>query len=370
MTTGDDMREVRVELGERGYVVRIGPGILAGLGAALRAVLGEGGSSVAAVITDENVAPLYGGCAIDSLRRAGYDARLVTVPAGDATKSLATASRLYDELAAARMERSSPVIALGGGMVGDLTGFVAATWLRGVPFVQCSTTVEADVDAGVGGKTGVNHPAGKNLIGAFYQPRLVLMDTATLDTLPDRDFRAGLAESIKHGAIRDAAFLEWHHRNAHRILAHDAAAVAELLEKNVRIKAEVVAADEREAGLRAILNFGHTIGHAIETLMDYEWRHGECVAVGMVAASRIAVRRSIMSAADAGRLRTLLETFGLPTQIPVTIPPDRVIELTKMDKKVAAGKVKFVLVPRFGETVFRNDITDVEIRQAVEDMKP
>lgn len=361
-----EIREVRVELGERSYSVRIGPGILDGLGSAVRALCP---APNAAVVTDSNVGPLYAERALASLRQAGYEAHLVTVPAGDGSKSLDQAARLYDAMAAARIERRSPLIALGGGMVGDLTGFVAATWLRGVPFVQCSTTIEADVDAGVGGKTGVNHPAGKNLVGAFYQPRLVLMDTTTLDTLEDRDFRAGLAESVKHGAIRDAAFFAWHESHVEPILAHDAAALADLLERNVRIKAAVVAADEREAGLRAILNFGHTIGHAAESLMHYEWRHGECVAVGMVAVARIAVRRGLMADADAARITKLLQTFGLPTGIPAHLSAEDIVRLTKMDKKVAEGRVRFVLVPRFGETVLRDDITDADIRTAVEEVR-
>lgn len=366
MAEANPVREVRVELGERSYVVRIGPGVLHGLGPALRELCP---APNAAVITDANVGPLYADRVLASLRGARYETHRVTVPAGDASKSLAQAARLYDALATARIERGSPVIALGGGMVGDLTGFVAATWLRGVPFVQCSTTVEADVDAGVGGKTGVNHPAGKNLVGAFYQPRLVLMDTETLATLTDRDFRAGLAESVKHGAIRDAAFFAWHEQNVVRLVARDAAVMPELLARNVRIKADVVAADEREAGLRAILNFGHTIGHAVESMMDYKWRHGECVAAGMVAAARLAVRRTIMDASDAERLERLLRALSLPTTIPATIDPDEVVRRTRLDKKVAAGKVRYVLVPRLGETVTRDDIPDADVRAVVDELR-
>ncbi|MBN1490414.1 MAG: 3-dehydroquinate synthase [Phycisphaerae bacterium] len=364
--SASEIREVRVELGERSYSVRIGPGILDGIGEAVRTLCP---APNAAVVTDSNVGPLYADQALASLRQAGYEAHCVTVPAGDGSKSLDQAAKLYDAMAAARIERRSPLIALGGGMVGDLTGFVAATWLRGVPFVQCSTTIEANVDAATGGKTAVNHPAGKNLVGAFYQPRLVVMDTSTLDTLEDRDFRAGLAESVKHGAIRDTAFFAWHESHVEPILAHEPAALADLLERNVQIKAAVVAADEREAGLRAILNFGHTIGHAVESLMHYEWRHGECVAVGMVAVARLAVRRGLMADADAERMTTLLRAFGLPTEIPARLAAEDIVRLTKMDKKVAAGRVRFVLVPRFGETVLRDDITDADIRTAVEEVR-
>jgi 3-dehydroquinate synthase len=357
------VREITVELGPRSYAIRIGVGVLDQIGDALRTLCP---APTAAVITDENVGPLYADRVLASLRQAGFKTHGVTVPAGDASKSLHQAAKLYDEMALAKIERKSPIVALGGGMVGDLTGFVAATWLRGVPFVQCPTTIEADVDASVGGKTAVNHPAGKNLIGAFYQPRLVLMDIHTLDTLDDRDFHAGLAESIKHGAIRDAAFLDWHEANADAILAKHPAVLAELLERNVRIKADVVAADEREAGLRAILNFGHTIGHAVEQLMHYEWRHGEAVAVGIAAAAHIAARRNIMSSADAERLIAILRRFGLPTAVPGHLSSDDIVTLTRRDKKVAGGKVRFVLVPRFGETTFRDDITEDDIRAAVE----
>jgi 3-dehydroquinate synthase len=363
------VREVRVELGRRSYAVRIGTGVLTQIGRALRDLFPQGRSQRAAVVTDENVGPAYAQRVLDAMRQVGYHVHLVTVPAGDASKSLTQASRLYDEMAEARIERGSPIVALGGGMIGDLTGFVAATWLRGVPFIQCPTTVEADVDASVGGKTGINHAAGKNLIGAFYQPRLVLMDIATLDTLTDRDFRAGLAESVKHAAIRDAAFFEWHEQNAERILTRDRDVMMDLLEKNVRIKAGVVAADEREAGLRAILNFGHTIGHAVESFLHYDWRHGECVSAGMVTAARIAVRRSVMPEEDLHRLEGILKLLKLPTEIPAHISADEIIALTRMDKKVAEGKVRIVLVPRFGEAVIDSDISDQDIRQAVEETR-
>ncbi len=362
-------RSVRVELGPRAYTVHIGAGLLGESGRLVRETLGHKQGVPAAVVTDENVGPAYAQRVSDSLRQAGYHVHLVTVPAGDASKSLTQASRLYDSMAEARIERGSPIVALGGGMVGDLTGFVAATWLRGVPFIQCPTTVEADVDASVGGKTGLNHASGKNLIGAFYQPRLVLMDIAALDTLSDRDFVAGLAESVKHGAIRDAAFLDWQEANAGRILARDRELLAELLERNVRIKAAVVAADEREAGLRAVLNFGHTIGHAVESLVDYQWRHGECVAVGMAAAARIAVHRGVAPPETLQRIESILRSFRLPTEIPAKLAVDEIIALTRMDKKVAEGKVRFVLVPRLGQTEIRNDITDGDIRRVVEEMR-
>ncbi len=290
------------------------------------------------------------------------------MPAGDGSKSLTQAAKLYDELAAATIERKSPVVALGGGMVGDLTGFVASTWLRGVPFVQCSTTIEADVDAGVGGKTGVNHASGKNMIGAFYQPRLVLQDTDVLHTLDPRDFRAGLAESIKHGAIRDAAFLDGTSRTPHESFRRRRHAHPSARKQRAH---QGIGRRRRRARSRpgAILNFGHTIGHAVESLMQYTWRHGECVAVGMVAAARIAARIGIMSADDATRLTHVIRAFELPTAIPAHLSNADIIALTLTDKKVAAGRVRFVFVTRFGETVMRDDVAEADIAAILDELR-
>ena len=280
-----------MELPGRAYPIDIGPGALGRIGERLR---GRCEAGRATLITDTNVGPLYGEKAASSLDAAGFEVVVLTVPAGDASKSTARAGLLYDELAGRRHGRWEPVVALGGGMVGDLAGFVAATWQRGVPFVQCPTTVEADVDAGVGGKTAVNHPAGKNLIGVFHQPVLVCIDTDCLGTLGGRDFRAGLAESVKHAVIRDAAFFDWHEARRAEILGREPTVVLELIRRNCENKAAVVVADEREAcrdGVgRAALNFGHTIGHAIEAQTGYTLRHGEAVSLGMVASMDLAAR--------------------------------------------------------------------------------
>jgi len=357
MNTASQERLVEVGLQSRSYPIMIGAGVLPTLGPRLRE---RSKGDRVAVVTDENVGPLYADQALASLREARFHPTLLTVPAGDATKCLDQVSRIYDALAGARIDRTSPIVALGGGVVGDLTGFVAATWLRGIPFIQCPTTIEADVDASVGGKTGVNHASGKNMIGSFYQPRFVLIDTTTLRTLSDRDFRAGLAESIKHAVIKDAGFFDWHERNAETVLAYDPGALGALVERNVRIKADVVARDEREeSGHRALLNFGHTIGHAIETAMARRgdpWRHGEGVAAGMVAACEMSVVAGMLDRADADRVTALLERLGLPTTAPLAAARDEIVELMHADKKVAAGRIRFVLADAIGHAALHEDI--------------
>jgi 3-dehydroquinate synthase len=362
------MREVRVELGERGYRVRIGAGVLRELGAAMRT--GCGGDR-AVIITDSNVGPLYGQAAQSNLREAGYACEVITVPAGEASKSLQQAERIYDRLGDLKMERTSPLVALGGGVVGDLTGFVAATWLRGVPFVQASTTVEAAVDASVGGKTAVNHRSGKNMIGAFYQPRMVLIDPATFQTLDPRDVRAGLAESIKHGIIRDEEFFDAHADRADEILSLQPEVLTDLLERNVQIKAAVVAEDEREiSGIRAHLNFGHTAGHAIESELGYALRHGECVGLGMIVAAEIARLMGMIAEETVNRIVGLLARFKLPTTLMTSVDPERLWELMQHDKKVAGGKIRWVLTRRIGRVEIRDDVGREAVLAALRILKP
>lgn len=357
MASSGQERTVQVEVRPRAYPVVIGPGQLDSLG---RRLAERVKARRTVVVTDTNVGPLYAERAAAALHEAGFKATVVTLPAGEATKSLATAGRLYDELAAARIDRTSPLVSLGGGVIGDLTGFVAATWVRGVPFVQCSTTIEADVDASVGGKTAVNHASGKNMVGAFYQPLFVLMDTSTLATLSRRDYLAGLAESVKHAVIRDAALFDWHKKYLEVILAGDEAVLGELLEWNVRIKADVVAQDEREVtGMRALLNFGHTAGHAIESMMARRgepWRHGEAVAAGMVAACEMGVVAGRMSRPDAERVVQLLSRIGLPTTAPLADARPEILHLMQADKKVVVGKIRFVLAERIGHATLYDDI--------------
>ncbi|MCL2330470.1 MAG: 3-dehydroquinate synthase, partial [Phycisphaerae bacterium] len=360
-------RVVTVDLDRHAYPVVIGPGVLAELGSRLA---GRVKGRRAVVITDTNVGPLYGEAAMASLRGAGFEPTLATLPAGEPTKSLASCASLYDTLAAAKIDRTSPLVSLGGGVMGDLTGFVAATWLRGVPFVQCSTTIEADVDASVGGKTAVNHSSGKNMIGAFYQPEFVLMDTDTLKTLSDRDYVAGLAESIKHAVIRDAAFFELHECNIAAIRSRDSAILIPLLERNVQIKAEIVAKDERETtGLRALLNFGHTVGHAVESLMSHTerpWRHGEAVAVGMVAACEMSVAAGRLGREDAERIIAVIEQMGLPLRAPLAKSCDEIWQLMSADKKVAAGKLRFVLADAMGRATLYDDVESVWVEAGLD----
>lgn len=319
------------------------------------------------VITDDHVAKLH-------LERLPPFKPLRTcvlrVPPGESSKTLATVSGLYDKLADARIERRDLILTFGGGVIGDLGGFVAATWLRGIRFVQVPTTLEAAVDASVGGKTGVNHPAGKNLIGAFHQPSAVIIATELLETLPQRDFAAGLAESVKHAAIRDPAFLDWHEQNSAAIKRRDPNTIIELIARNCAIKADVVARDEHEQGLRAILNYGHTIGHAVEHLLDYELRHGECVALGIIAENELARVRGLLDRSVADRIRSLLARFGLPTRLPRPLPAERVIEVTRLDKKVTAGAVNFVLLPELGQPERVADVSDAEIAAALEAIQP
>jgi 3-dehydroquinate synthase len=316
----------------------------------------------ATIITDAHVGPTYADTLVTALQCEGFAASLLTIPAGESSKSLCMAAELYDALAELQHRRDEPIIALGGGVIGDLAGFVAATWHRGVPFVQCPTTVEADIDAAIGGKTGVNHPAGKNLIGAFHQPLLVSIDLDYLDSLPTRDFVAGLAESVKHGISLDTQFLEWHEANVAAILRRDREALQLLIHRNCQIKASVVTQDEREAGRsadvgRAALNFGHTVGHALEAQSQYALRHGEAVSLGIIAALDIAVRRLGLPNGERQRCEELLGSLGLPTRLESPVDADVLLERMAADKKnLSPGSrskgpqgIRFVLTPELGQ---------------------
>ncbi len=372
------MSAVRIELpgaGPTAYDIHVEPGVLDRLGP-IAGRLAKAPS--AAVISDSNVGPLYGQRAVRSLTEAGLAARLVTFPAGEQHKHLATVCRLWDELAGMRVERASPLVALGGGVVGDVAGFVAACYLRGMPVFQVPTTLLACVDSSVGGKTGVDHPqAGKNMIGAFHQPLAVLIDPLLLATLPPREWSCGLAESIKHGVIRDADFLAWLEDNAdgllelaensERLVPAQAACLIELIERNCRIKAAVVSADEKESGLRAILNFGHTVGHAVEALGGFSrLLHGEAVSIGMVVETRIAVARGLASPALLDRLAGLLARLRLPTAVPGEVSVGDLLALAGKDKKVRAGRMRFVLPAGPGRVEIVDDVTADQIADAVE----
>ena len=339
------MRTLTVELGERSYPIHIGPGLIANADL----IVSRLPQKRVAVVTNDTVAPLYLNAFVDALERAGTSALPIVVPDGETHKDWRTLNTILDTLLEHRFERRTAVIALGGGVVGDLAGFAAAVYQRGVPFVQIPTTLLAQVDSAVGGKTAINHPLGKNMIGAFYQPRVVLADTDTLTTLPPRELAAGLAEVIKYGVIRDPAFFDWLETNVERLVARDPAALTHAIEQSCRNKAEVVGADEREeGGARALLNFGHTFGHAIEAGTGYgTWLHGEAVAAGMVLAARLSQRLGLIEAADVSRVRTLLERAGLPVDAP-DLGVERYAALMGHDKKVEAGRVKFILIDSIG----------------------
>ncbi|MDI6631954.1 MAG: 3-dehydroquinate synthase, partial [Thermoanaerobacteraceae bacterium] len=318
------MTEVRVELGPRSYPIYVASGCLGKLGRIAQQHL-TGRRML--VVTNPVVAGLYGEAVKRSLAEAGFQVGEAQIPDGEEYKTLATVAGLYDAAFTGGLERGDAVLALGGGVVGDIAGFLAATYMRGVPFVQVPTTLLAQVDSSVGGKVGVNHPGGKNLIGAFYQPRFVLIDPDTLATLPSREVRAGLAEVIKYGVISDAGFFSWLEANIDRLLNLEPAALEHAIAASCRIKAAVVSADETETGLRAILNFGHTVGHALEAVTGYQrFVHGEAVAIGMVAAARLAVRLGYFEPPGAERITGLVLRAGLPAEVPAGVVPGALLE--------------------------------------------
>ena len=348
------------------YDIRIGGGLLARLGEMLRAVAP---APTCAMVTDSNVGPHYLAPATAALEQAGYRVVTHVIEAGEQHKTLATVSAALDTILGARVERATPVVALGGGVVGDLAGYVAASLLRGVPFVLAPTTLLAAVDASVGGKVGVDHKAGKNLIGAFHQPRLVVTDIDTFRTLPAREIRCGLAECIKHAVIRDAGLFDFIRQNA-GVLGTCAKAgwgetMGDLVARNVAIKAAVVEEDPFEHGVRALLNFGHTFGHAIENVMEYAGiQHGEAVALGMVAAGRMAVRLGRFGTEDCGRMAALIQAVGLPTRLP-GLDSDKIFAAMFTDKKVRGGKLRFVLPTRIGQAEVVEGVAEGAVREAI-----
>ena len=358
-----ESRVVRVALADKPYDVRVQPGLLAGVGEHLA---GLTASRRAMLLTDSNVAGRFGPALRETLGNAGIalDAECV-IPAGEEHKTLDQVGRAYDAFLSAKIERNTTVVALGGGVIGDMAGFVAATVLRGVPVVQVPTTLLAMVDASVGGKTGVNHAVGKNLIGAFHQPIAVFADPETLKTLPPRELRGGLAECIKHDVIRDADGFARLERDVGRALALDVGYLADLVAHNVAIKARVVEADPFERGERAHLNFGHTFGHAVETVSRYAYSHGESVALGMAAASHLAAELKMLDEASKRRIVGVIERAGLPAR-GLALDVDEVVGAMAFDKKVKAGKVRFVLPDRIGHVVVRDDVPLDLVRRAVE----
>ncbi|HNQ90452.1 MAG TPA: 3-dehydroquinate synthase [Verrucomicrobiota bacterium] len=362
-------RTVTVELGDRRYAIRIGRRLLARLG---RECARLDLAPRCALITDRRVGRFHAATAHAALEAAGFEPVVVTVPAGERTKDLRWVRACCDRLAAHRLERSSFVVALGGGVVGDLAGFVAATYLRGISYVQVPTTLLAQVDSSVGGKVGVNLPAGKNLVGAFHQPRLVLADLDTLDTLPSREFRSGLGEVIKYGIIADARLFRRLERDIDRLLARDPRVLAGVIARCCAIKADVVRQDEREGGRRAILNFGHTLGHGLEAIHGYHrYRHGEAIAVGQVLAARLSVDRLGLPEEDAERIRRLFLRAGLP--VAVRLRPETAAALLRtirLDKKVQAGEIRFVLARRLGDAVWGERVPASALEAALSGLAP
>ena len=353
------MQTVRIALGERSYDIQIGAGLLTRSELITRVLP----HPRVAVVTNVTVAPLYLEPLRTSLHASKVEVVQVVLPDGESHKNWDALERVFDALLTNRCDRQTTIIALGGGVVGDIAGFAAATYQRGIPFIQIPTTLLAQVDSSVGGKTGINHPLGKNMIGAFHQPLAVIADTDTLGTLPDRELRAGIAEVIKHGAIRDVVFFAWLEANMDRLLTRDSAALAHAVRRSVEIKAEIVTLDERESGPRALLNFGHTFGHAIETGAGYgEWLHGEAVAAGMVMAADLSCRLNRLGAADRDRLRALVRRAGLPAAPPPSLAPDRIRDLMRVDKKVRAGRIRLILLDRLGAASIVEDTPEQAVQ--------
>lgn len=356
------MVTVDVSLGERSYPIHVGAGILRDAGALLVPLLA---SRRALIVSNPVVAGHWLDPLRQSLRASGIDTQPLLIPDGEEHKTIATLSDLLTRFLEHGAERTTSVIAFGGGVVGDIAGFVAAVYQRGVPFVQIPTTLLAQVDSSVGGKTGVNHALGKNMIGAFYQPRAVLIDTDCLRTLPERELSAGLAEVIKYGAIRDVAFFGWLEAEMPRLRARDADALQHAITQSCRIKAQIVAADERESGERALLNFGHTFAHAIETGIGYgEWLHGEAVAAGMVVAAKLSAKLGWIADNDVARLAALLEKAGLPVETP-RMEIDRWLALLGRDKKVERGKLRLVLLRALGRAVITADFDQAALESVL-----
>jgi len=355
------MQTLRLALGERSYPIHIGAGLLGEPELYRPHVRGKR----VGVVTNRVVAPLY----LERVRRALEKAEARVVPVlvedGEQAKSWSVLDRVFDALLAARLGRDALLVALGGGVIGDLAGFAAAVYQRGIPFLQLPTTLLAQVDSSVGGKTAINHARGKNMVGAFHQPLAVIADVASLDTLPERELRAGIAEVIKHGFILDLEFVGWLEANLEKLLARERAALEHAVRRSCELKAQVVAADERESGLRAILNFGHTFGHAIEAGAGYgEWLHGEAVAAGMAMAAELSVRAGLLSASDAARVKALIARAGLPLRGPA-LAPERYLELMQVDKKAAAGEVRFVLLEGLGRAALRGGLDEAMIRESL-----
>ena len=354
---------LQVALGADSYPIVVGTGLLNRFGEHLAPHIK---SDKVLIVTDSFVKARYVPVVRQSLVDSGLDVSTIEIPAGEASKSLTQFSRIQDSLVAHQLDRGSTLIALGGGVIGDLGGFAAAVYMRGIPYVQIPTTLQAQVDASVGGKTAINHPKGKNLIGAFHQPKLVLIDVDTLKTLPQRDIRSGLIEVIKMGVIRDESLFEMVEENLAAILNLEDVVLIEMISGACVDKAEVVAKDEKESGLRMVLNYGHTFGHALEAVTHYNrYRHGEAVSIGMNCAAQLAVNLGMFSETDFQRQRLLLNRAKLPLTFPPDLTPEAIYDAMYLDKKVLGGQLRLILPTRIGEVVIRNDVDDQHVLEAI-----
>ncbi len=354
------MQTVKVDLADRSYTVTIGSGILG----TQHSAFDIGNSSSALIVSNETVAPLYLELLTKSLTSTNVHSLIL--PDGESYKTNESWSKIIDKLIEIRATRDATLFTLGGGVIGDMGGYAAASYMRGINFVQIPTSLLAQVDASVGGKTGFNHPLGKNLIGAFHQPQAVLVDIKTLDTLPEREFSAGLSEVVKIAAIRDEEFLNWLENNASAIMSREPEALTDMIRRSIANKASVVAEDEREAGVRALLNFGHSFAHALETLTDYrQYLHGEAVAIGMMVASRLSELRGFCEPGFSDRLGLLLQKFELPLDLPENLSPDDMLETMKLDKKVIAGSARLILLKSAGQGFIDSSSDKLQITAAI-----
>lgn len=362
------MASLRVDLGARSYPILIGDGVSKeGVAALPRLLKGK----KIAVVTNPTVAKLFAAKTLRLLRKAGFKPSVITLPDGEQYKTIKHLARIYDGLIGASFDRADAILALGGGVVGDMAGFAAATYMRGIDFVQFPTTLLSQVDSSVGGKTGIDYPGGKNIVGAFYQPRLVVCDLSALKKLPEREYRCGMAEVIKYGVIRDARFFAWLEDNVKEVAARKTAALETIIRKSCACKAAVVAADEREADVRAILNFGHTFAHGIETALDYKRvKHGEAVAIGMVLAGRLSYSLGLIPQKTAERVKRLIAAYGLPTRLPPYLSANEVIAGMAHDKKIISGAWRLVVYDRIGNAFVKGGLTRAEIAAAMAEDRP
>ena len=357
------METLKVDLGKRSYNITIGYNILKGLGEEVRKFKF---SPKAALISNPTVYKLYGDVVLSSLRSSGLDVQVVLIPDGEEYKEFGWAYYILGRLLAFGLDRKSVIFALGGGVIGDITGFVASVYMRGIACIQIPTTLLSQVDSSVGGKTGVNHPLGKNMIGTFYQPRLVWIDVESLKSLPEREFLAGMAEVIKYGVIWDEEFFSFLEKNCQGILSQKQDLLVQMIKRCCEIKAEVVSKDERESGLRAILNYGHTVGHAIETLTGYtRYLHGEAVSMGMVYEAEIAREMELIDTEAVKRLRSLISSYGMASKLEESLNPEQMIRVMQIDKKALSGRLRIVLPERIGKVQISSDIDNALLQKVL-----